>query len=325
MFNDFHESPRNAGMVGVLLGFVVLVGFCGLGVLVFNGLNSDDTGPPLSVKVINQKGIIDDISDDIRKRTLRLEELEGFKSAGQSLKSTQEELLEMKKAILLREEKVTDMEDTIEAAELSFEEYRDQYRQRERSLAKGEVIDLSETKGEGFEACKILGISPLYLRVMQKAGPIGIPYQELPEDVQDRFQFGEEEAEIYRQRMAAAESRKDQQIADYRKKQDAMKAEDAITDLKRRINETTLEIQKNKNLATKLDGDVRVWEAKASALDQKADAARSAGRVTSNPGHARQARNKASNLKSQADNARASAQKLEVELGELEALLSEKQ
>ncbi len=307
----------------VLLGFLVLVGFCGLGMAVFSGLNSNK-GPTLVVRVKNQEEVIEGLTESVSKRRLRLENFEGFQSAGKLAAVKREEMLKEGKLISLHQEKVADLQDRVEANELSFEEYRDQYRQRERSLAKGELIDLSETKGEGFEACKILGISPLHLRVMRKAGPIGIPYQELPRSVQERFQFGAGEAAVYERRVAVVEAKRDEKIAAFRKKQKAMKAEDAVADLKRQINETTLGIRKQENLATKLDGDAKVWEMKAKALDRKANAARSAGRVTSNPGHARQARRKASDFKRQADDARAAARRMEANLIELDNLLLER-
>ncbi|MFT6861469.1 MAG: hypothetical protein ACJAVK_000021 [Akkermansiaceae bacterium] len=325
MFNDFHESTRNVGMVGVLLGFLVLVGFCGLGMAVFSGLNNSDKGPSLAVRIITQEGVIEDLTDDVRKRRARMEEFEGFQSAGKLAAVKRKEILGEENLIGRHQEKVADLQDEVEAKGLSFEEYRNHYRQRVRSLAKGELIDLSETKGEGFEACKILGISPLHLRVMRKAGPIGIPYQELPRRVQDRFQFGAEEAADYKQRVAVVEARKDKQIAAFREKQKAMKADDAVADLKRQLNETTLGIQQQDNLAIKLDADAKLWENKAKALDRKAEAARSAGRITSNPGHANQARNKARGFRRQADEARTAARSLEANLIELDNLLLEKE
>lgn len=323
MFNDFHESTRNVGMVGVLLGFLVLVGFCGLGMAVFSGLNASDDGPTMAVRIIRQEGIMEDLNDEVRKKTSTLQKLEGFRSAAKSMEENQEALSKLEKIVALHQEKISGLQDTIEAEGVSFEEYRDQYRQRERSLAEGEVIDLSETKGEGFEACKILGISPLYLRVMRSAGPIGIPYQELPLSVQDRFQFGAEEAEVYQQKVNAMEAKRDEQIAAFRKKQKAMKAGEALADLKRRIKETALGIQTNDNLARKLVADAKAWDRKAEAYDRQAEAARSAGRITSSPGLARKARGEATKLRRQANDAEAKARELEADLIGFENLLLE--
>ncbi len=212
------------------------------------------------------------------------------------------------------------LQDGIEAGQLTFEEYRDQYRTNERARGIGEVVDLSSTKGAGFELCEIKSISPLHLRISRSAGIMGIPYQELPKGIQDRFQFGEEEAANHQQVMNATLAQRNKQMAQWKKKKGALKAVEARKALVQEIARTEKEILQQENLAARHAASAAEWERKAVDLDRKAANAKSQGRISSNPGHARQARNRVKSFDRQANAARQISQRLSEELVELQKL-----
>jgi hypothetical protein len=157
---------------------------------------------------------------------------------------------------------------------------------------------------------------------MQSAGPVGIPYEELPLAIQKRFQFGEEEAEAYRNKLDAMNVNRDKRIAAMRKKQSVLKGEAARVALVAAIQKARVDIVKKTDLADKLDADSKDWTRKALALDGKAASARAAGRITSSPGHARLARARANQFSNAANDARAAATQLMKDETEYERLLA---
>lgn len=318
MFNDFHESTRNVGMVGILLGLLVLAGFCGLGMAVMSGLKK--SGPTIESQLERQAEISTRVTEDLKRQRVRLEEVEGFQAKAGLVEKAKLELAKEQEVVKASAERVVELQDDIEAGQLTFEEYRDQYRTNERENAIGEVVDLSSTKGEGFEKCEIKSISPLHLRISRSAGIMGIPYQELPREIQDRFQFGKEEAAQHQQLVNANNALRNKQIAAWKKKQGALKEEANRKALDKEIAQTEKEIIEQVNLAAKYDASATEWEAKAKALERKALDARRQGRISSNPGHARQARNRSKTYTRQANAARQNEQKLKEHLRELEAL-----
>lgn len=321
MLNDFHESTRNVGMVGILLGLLVLAGFCGLGMAVMSGLK--ESGPTIESQLERQAEISTRVTDELKRERARLEELEGFQAKAGLVETARSELTKEQETIKLAGENVAALQDDLEAGQLSFEEYRDAYRKNERENAIGEVVDLSSTKGVGFEKCEIKSISPLHLRISRSAGIMGIPYQELPREIQDRFQFGKEEAARHQQVMNANNAQRNKQLAAWKKKQGALKEEAAKVALVEKIAKTEKEIVAQVNLAAKHDASAKEWETKAKALERKAADAKSQGRISSNPGHARQARNRSKSYIRQANAARQTEQRLKDELRDLQALQGE--
>lgn len=320
MFKDFHESTRNVGMMSMLLGFLVLVGFWGLGMAVYSGLGQKDRGPSLSSRIEQLEKSVEVTREEFLLEQGRLKKMEGFQKTLSEIAEMQNELANERSNIQKLRQQAVGLDEELVELGGEFEDYRDRYRSNERNLAKGEIIDLSETKGPDFKECKIIGISPLHLRVMRTAGPTGIPYQELPKDVQDRFQFEAEEAAGYAKALAARDAKTNQQIVAFRKKEGERKAMEAVEQRKERAKQLVLLVQQQKNLAAKLDRDAKTWETKAKGMDAKAAAAKARGQITSNPGHARQARAKSKRYKTQANEARAAAQKFQAELDQINAL-----
>ena len=214
MFDDFHESTRNVGVVGILLGLLVLAGFCGLGMAVMSGTGKK--GPSLESRLKDQARNMEVAKEELESKRRRLTEIDGFREVAAVLKETDGAKEAELGVIAGLKEDISDLQEEVDATQLDFEEYRQKYRDVERASAAGEVLDLSETKGEDFQKCKVLSVTPLHLRVMLSAGPAGIPYNELPKGIRDRFQFGQEEAEAFQTKMDAVRANLDQGIANWK-------------------------------------------------------------------------------------------------------------
>jgi hypothetical protein len=319
MFDDFHESTRNVGVVGILLGLLVLAGFCGLGMAVMSGAGKK--GPSLESRLKDQGRNMEVAKEELELKKRRLTEIDGFREVAAVLKET-DAAKEVELGVIagLKEE-ISDLQEEVDSTQLDFEEYRQKYRDVERASAVGEVLDLSETKGEGFQKCKVLSITPLHLRVMLSAGPAGIPYNDLPKGIRDRFQFGQEEAEAFQTKMDAVRANLDQGIANWEKKQKALKGEAAKKALIDRIAQTKKAMGGKLQLSDRLDRSAHEWRAKAVAYDQKANDAKARGNISSSAGLARKARNKADRYSRQADDARLAVNRLLEEQDELERRL----
>ena len=99
-------------------------------------------------------------------------------------------------------EKVTisidEVKASLEDSELGFEDYQAKYRGKVRKEVVGKNLDLSATKGEGFEQVRVLSVNPVEIRIYQSSGPQSVPLSEIPKEIKEMLQMSEEEAEAER-------------------------------------------------------------------------------------------------------------------------------
>lgn len=167
-------------------------------------------------ELLLQEEAHDRVSMTLARKKEELEMYRQYQETAAEIQKARQVLATEKEKLAALDEEKLEVEDAVSALQLSFEDYRDQYRKSEREAAKGEILDLSETKGAGYEESKVLGISPLHLRVSRPTGAEGIPFKDLPESIQDRFQFSEEEAAAYQLRLAKTDAARAQQFAEWK-------------------------------------------------------------------------------------------------------------
>lgn len=274
---------------------------------------------------INEKSLVAEIEDlkgQVKERNLwlkqeqeRSEKLKGYQDILKEMSAVEEQLVAEGANIRAEREKIELAKEKM----AEFEENRDQYIDTIRTRAKGEMINLSATQGEGFENCRILSVTPLHLSVMTATGPIGIEYQKLPPSLQERFHFSKKEAAAYSAWIKLKNEQESQRIADFRKKQRGLKAEEAIAAEKRELEGMELKVKQLENEIVNFENQALEWDDKASEYTEKANIARARGRVTSMFGQATQARNKATNLRNQAMRKKDEVEALKNTLGRLRA------
>ena len=324
MFNDFHETTRNVGMMGIILALLVLAGFCGLGMAVTSGFGKK--GPSMEARLVDQEKIRGDMTRRLKQKKADLEGVYESATAAKTLAVKFDEaakkLAHERVTIAESQEVVVGLNEDLDVLQLDFEEHREKYRTTERAMAIGETLDLSSTKGADFKKCKVLGISPLHLRVMRSAGPIGIPYQDLPLKIQDRFQFGLEEATAYRTKLNASNANRDKRIAAWKKDQKTKKGAEAHQALIDAIAQAQGDIAKRAAYAKQQDSEEKAWEKKGRSFESAGRSAKAAGRISSATGKARQARNRAAMHGRRATDARSAIVQLEKDIVEYQNLLS---
>lgn len=210
MFNDVLTSSRGPGVIGTLLAVIVLGGFSGLGLMVLNSDEGIEISDEEKIEANKEELISLDEKAETQNarlnmyRVLREKTTEMSRLSSASDRSAQE--LTRERASIER------LQIEVQNVYEQWANYKDQYRKNERALWIGKTIDLSETKGESYRESVITGITPLRVRLRLESGLRGVPYIELPMDMQDQLQFGAEEAAEYEMALAGIEAQKDKDL-----------------------------------------------------------------------------------------------------------------
>lgn len=235
--SDWFESYGGPGTVGVVLGLLVLLGFGGLTVAVWDGRFNGDNATALANEI---KGKELEVEGYLNEKIWLEKEL---------VKQEQEKLLQEKTAALEKTAssvlaKKSELQKAIEAEEATAEKirqekvaYREDYRVHERSRAEGESYDSLVLKnGRELKGVRILKVFPDRVSFATEFGSSAIDWSELPDSWSTRFQAGEGELEAFE--AAAAEKRlaRERQFA----KINASRAAEAqAASRKRRLSEVT--------------------------------------------------------------------------------------
>jgi len=150
----------------------------------------DKDGQSIEAVISQQKKEIGDLQQ-------RLSTGEKFLSKGEALLATEKELAAVKRGNQTRESNISSLKKDIATAteEIStigkeFEDYKNQYRTFIRAKAKGRIVGRLETrKGVVYENVTIWEVTPIGLQIRYDGGLGRIPYEELPEAMQEEFQF----------------------------------------------------------------------------------------------------------------------------------------
>lgn len=197
IFRDPFSTDSTSGVLGLLIGLFVFCSFTGLGLLVYEGL---DTKVPDSQVIANNNKEIKDLTNEsahlnqLKEKTLFVKVLQENLEEGNSM--LVEAKTERDNALLALKNKHAE-----------WEAYKNKYRANERKRAVGEVVDLSAQFDERYRTAVIRGVNDIEMKIMLDTGPKSIRYQELPKFLQDRFQFDDEQAKEMRAEIAEMENR----------------------------------------------------------------------------------------------------------------------
>lgn len=200
-FSDLLTSSRGPGVIGTLLALLVLVGFGTLYVFVF------DEGLQGGGKRI--EAVIRDDALTIESHKRQIESLRKAIDEGNRLKEQALEIEQVKVRLesgaQAKAEKEAAKEEAVaanEAAESAWEEYKDAYRASEWAAAQGEELgDLRSLSGRMYKKVVIRKVEHTGIQITDETGPKSIDSEELPLELQDRFQFSlEKKAEVVTKR-----------------------------------------------------------------------------------------------------------------------------
>lgn len=191
-FSDLLTSSRGPGVIGTLLALLVLVGFGTLYMFVF------DEGLQGGGKTI--EAIIRDDALTIEGHKRHIENLKKQIDEGNRLKEQALEMEQVKVRLESGEKAIKDKEvskeDAIAAkdsAERAWEDYKDAYRVSEWAAAQGEELgDIRSLSGRDYKKVVIRKVEHTGIQITDETGPKSIDSDELPLELQDRFQFSQE-------------------------------------------------------------------------------------------------------------------------------------
>jgi hypothetical protein len=285
---SFSENLGGPGVVGVGLGLLVLLGFGGLTMAVWDGRLNGENATKLrdmvnsqDAQILGIKGDITRAQEDIlyaKRKEVALDKLE---SLNKVVEASAEKREEMKQAVAEAEKAIgTIGEDQIA--------YRDKYRVYGRERAIGEEFEELELRdGKVLKQVTLRRISPNKVAFGTQYGSTSVTWEELPESWSSRFQIGEGEIEEHNQRLAEVRLARSEHMADIR--------EDRMADLKL--------MEKKRNVATignniqSGNADILNVERRIAQLESKESEYKRRGRSASTKG----ARNMHYNLADKTD------------------------
>jgi hypothetical protein len=188
-FTDMMSSGRGPGVIGMVMALFVLIGF---GLLFMFAFDEGFQGGELSIE-----GMIAQQAKEIQKSQgsiilgqekltqapamiLKVKELASLKSKNQGYKDS---IVNLTKAVETSNSKLVSLKK-------DFESYKDEYRAFVRGKAKGEERAKLETKdGTVYEDVMIRDVSAIGVQIRHRGGQKRIPFEELPNAMQDYFQY----------------------------------------------------------------------------------------------------------------------------------------
>jgi len=318
MFEDFASSGKGPGIIGILLGTLVLAGFTGLGIGVYSGMGTGN-GDGVDIEEALAAGELSRKAQETKITELndKLESFKAFRSRLPEISSNQAELTVLNNVATDMTAEISSLKEAIESEEVAFATYRQQYRNNERKRAVGETVDFSDTHGELFKNVPIKKVDAQFLQVMTSTGPKGIPFAELPTDVQDRFQFSKDEAEAlakikagFQKKQAKRQAEFDKEMALKNKQRKAQKRVERIKQLQGEMQQKQGVVDKNLRLA-------KDSLAKAKQYQKEHNDARRAGKMSMKQGRATSERGNAKTYENRAAEAAKELANLQAELNRL--------
>lgn len=200
-FSDLLTSSRGPGVIGTLLALLVLVGFGTLYMFVF------DEGLQGGGKKI--EAVIRDDALTIESHKRQIEGLKKMIDEGNRLKEQALEIEQVNVRIESGEKALAEMKADLEGATAAaenagkaWEDYKDAYRVSEWASAQGEELgDLKSLSGRAYSKVVIRKVDHTGIQITDETGPKSIDSDELPIELQDRFQFSvEKKVEVVAQR-----------------------------------------------------------------------------------------------------------------------------
>ncbi|NWK56920.1 hypothetical protein HW115_14950 [Verrucomicrobiaceae bacterium N1E253] len=263
MLSDLLTSSRGPGVIGTLLALIVLLGFGGLFLFVV-----DDTGPfqgdSLAGQIKMKKKAIVARQKEIVYWNEAAVEYEQRRQQKSTLAQVERKVKQAFKDIEWGKQEVAREQTEISDLQKAVEAYKKEYRIVERERAVGEKLESFTTKsGKTYERVTIKEVSPHEMRFSHKNGNSGVHYEELPDDLYDRFQFIKEDAEL-----TEAKAQKQIDISKtggerYRISKEIMDRRNKISQNKENISRWQMEIQRKESEIA--SGEVAIQSAENKA------------------------------------------------------------
>lgn len=188
-FSDMMESGRGPGVIGMLLALVVLAGFALLYLFVFDeGMAGG--GRTIESVIREQETEIRDLRQTASRMRGDLEKSDKRESSAKKLRDTTTQNRFKESEVKALADRVVAVNAAITAKRTEFEDYKNEYRAFIRGKAKGSELDKLVTRsGVTYLSVKVREVTAIGMQVIHQDGQKRIPFEDLPADLQDLYQF----------------------------------------------------------------------------------------------------------------------------------------
>lgn len=296
MFDDFFSSSKGPGSIAMLLALFVLASFCGLGFLVFDGRFNGDNATKLMQTLGSQQDQITHLEDMVA-------ELEDTAVQSKEYAKLQHEVSSLRRMISNKQEIVRGLEGEVAGArealsrtQQEWEGYKNDYRAAERAKAVGmKIAELVTLDGKVFKNVTVRKLDNLSMRIMHDSGSTSIAWDQLPLDLQDRFQFDAKQAEEAAKIAAARKAAWDQQVQSGSASIKINQLKNSILMLNHEIDKQQRAIKDNHGLIASNTASVANYRRLAAEARSRHALATAAGRRSSHLATATRMENSATN------------------------------
>lgn len=188
-FTDMMTSSRGPGLIGLLLALLILFGF---GTLLLLSTDERFLGGNQSIEsvIAHQQRDIETMEQALGGMKKTLEVLPARREGEKELElARRERLFAADKAAGVRAS-ITATTGAIAARTAELEAYKDKYRSFARTQAKGLTLARLETRdGTVYENVTVKDVNAVGMQISHDGGGRRIAFEQLPEELQDRFQF----------------------------------------------------------------------------------------------------------------------------------------
>jgi hypothetical protein len=188
-FTDMMSSGRGPGVIGMVMALFVLIGF---GLLFMFAFDEGFQGGELSIEamIAQQAKEIQKSRESITSGQDRLAQVPAMVSKAKELASLKSKNQGYRDSIVNLKKAVENSNSKLALLKKDFESYKDEYRAFVRGKAKGEERAKLETKdGTVYEDVMIRDVSAIGIQIRHRGGQKRIPFEELPDEMQDYFQY----------------------------------------------------------------------------------------------------------------------------------------
>lgn len=248
-FSDWMSSARGPGLIGTVLATVVLLGFGVLFVLAFDSRLLGG-GPTVESVVSDQAREIETLRERIADQRKPLENLPKLKEAANQLGESRRRVQSQTVELAGLRDQIKAGEAAVKELQAQFDAHKDRYRAKVRAEAKGGTLARLETRdGQVYEDVRIREVTAIGMQILHSAGQKRIPYEELPADLQERFQFDPQ------QKVAALARESDERAAHESFVDAAQEAQERASESRR---SSDAEARRVKTLQTIAAGEARL-------------------------------------------------------------------
>ena len=240
------SSGRGPGVIGMVMALFVLIGF---GFLFMFAFDEEMQGADQSIE-----SVIAHQAKEIHETKGAIAHAEETLAGTPKLMAIKKELFAVSRVNQYRDGQIDSLKQGITGANAAVDElaaeleaYKNEYRAFARYRAKGRKLDRLETStGKVYKNVSIREVTAIGMQIRHDGGFRRIPFEELPNDIQDEFQFD------FDQKAAAMDQEQARRLAH----------ETAVSAAERLMDEN-----KQLNADSKRDETIRAIAAKESRID----------------------------------------------------------